>query len=156
MFGSDYVDKEGEEGAYEGKEAGEGEVAPGVAGGELAVGEGGGGVGEDVDEGGGEDDPRGEALDEEEGVRIGLLAMEHAGEENREGYADGAGGEDDGERDQLQVGRGEAVAAPGGAGQVGGGGDDAARHKGLVRVVVVVCCEGERAREERETGDGCH
>lgn len=57
------VDEQGKEDADEGDEAGEGEVLPRVAGGDLAVGKGVEGVGEDVDEGGGEDNARREALD---------------------------------------------------------------------------------------------
>lgn len=63
MGGGGDVDEEGEEGAGDGAEAGEGEVAPRVAGSHVAVGEGLEGVGEDVDEGGGEDDAGGEGLD---------------------------------------------------------------------------------------------
>lgn len=77
------VHQESGDGADHGDEAGERVVLPGVPGGHLAVGEGGEGVGEDVDKGSGEDDAGGEALDYESGAVVGGLALEVAGEEDR-------------------------------------------------------------------------
>lgn len=105
------VDKEGEEGAEQGNEPSEGEVPPGVAGGDGAVGEGIEGVGEDVNEGGGEDDAGGEALDEEDGAVVGGLAVEEAGEEDGGGDAGDASKEDDEDGDELEVGSRSAVSA---------------------------------------------
>ena len=95
------VDQEGDDGAHHGDETKKGEVFPWVVGGDLAVGECVEGVREDMDEGGGEDDAGGEAFDEEEGVVVGGLALEEAGEGDRGGDSDDAREEDDKDGDQL-------------------------------------------------------
>ena len=92
--GGGEVDEEGEEDADEGDEAGEREVLPWVAGGHVAVGEGGEGFGEDVDEGGGEDHAGGEALDDENHLVVRGSALENPGEHHRQGDAHHAGDED--------------------------------------------------------------
>ncbi|KAM1751409.1 hypothetical protein ACFX11_009530 [Malus domestica] len=58
-------------------------------------GDGDGGVEKDVDEGGGEDDAGGEALDDERGFVVRGLALEVAGEKDGGRYADNAGDEND-------------------------------------------------------------
>lgn len=113
------VHQESGDGADHGDEAGERVVLPGVPGGHLAVGEGGEGVGEDVDEGSGEDDAGGEALDYESGAVVGGLALEVAGEEDRGGDAHDAGDEDDGDGYELELRGRVAVAASERSGRVG-------------------------------------
>lgn len=113
------VDEERQQGAEHGDESGEGEVPPGVVRRHLAVGERLVGVGEDVDEGGGEDDAGGEALYEQNRFVVKRFAVEVAGEEHRQGDADDACEEDDEDGDELEGRRRPAVATGGGAGEVG-------------------------------------
>lgn len=113
------VDEEGEEGAEQRYKTGEGEIPPGVASGDGAVGEGVEGVWENMDEGGGEDDAGGEALDEEDSAVVGGLAVEEAGKEDRGGNADDASEEDDEDGDELEVGRRSTVSAGGFSSRVG-------------------------------------
>ena len=94
MGGGGEVDEEGEDGADHGDEAGEREVLPGVVGGDVAVGEGGEGVREDVDEGGGENHAGGEALDDENRLVVHGFALENPGKHHRGGDAHHTGDED--------------------------------------------------------------
>lgn len=81
-----------------------------MVGGDAAVGEGVEGVGEDVDEGGGENNAGGEAFDDENGFVVDRFAVEEASEEDRRGDADDAGDEDEEDGDEFEVGGGESVA----------------------------------------------
>jgi len=109
--GSGEVDEEREQRADEGEEAREGEVPPGPARGDGAVGERGVRVGEHVDERGGEDDPRRVALDEEQAPRVVGAAAEGARERDGEADADGAGDEDGEQGPRLEPRGRRAVAA---------------------------------------------
>lgn len=81
------VNEKSEQRTYHGDQAREGEVLPWVMGGDLAVRHGGEGVGEYVDEGCGEDNSGGEALDQEDGLVVEGFSLEEAGEEHRRRYA---------------------------------------------------------------------
>lgn len=109
------VDEEREEGADEGEEPREGEVPPGPARGDGAVGERRLRVGEHVDERGGEDDPGRVALDEEEAPRVVGPAAERPRERDGEADADGAGDEDGQQGPRLEPRRRRAVPARPGA-----------------------------------------
>lgn len=109
--GGGEVDEEGEERADEGEEAREGEVPPRAARGDGAVGERGVRVGEDVDERGGEDDPGGVALDEEEAARVPGLPAERPRERHGEADADGARHEDGEQGARLEPRRRRPVPA---------------------------------------------
>ena len=87
-----------------------------MARGDPAVGECGVRLGEDVDEGGGEDDPRGEALDDGDGAVVEGFSLEEAGEEDGGGHAEHGGDEDDEDGEELEVRRRGSVAARGRAG----------------------------------------
>lgn len=92
------VDEERQQGADHGHEPREGVVFPGVVGGHAAVGERDEGVGEHVDQGGGEDDPCREALDQKRGFFVCGLSLEVAGQEDWRRNSDDARDEDDDDR----------------------------------------------------------
>lgn len=126
--GSREVDEEREQRADEGEETREGEVPPGPARGDGAVGERGVRVGEHVDERGGEDDPCRVALDEEQAPRVAGAAAERARERDGEADADGAGDEDGQQRPRLEPRGRRAVAAGPGERRAAGGEAPGAGH----------------------------
>jgi hypothetical protein len=123
------VDEEREQRADEGEQPREGEVPPGPARGDGAVGERGLRVREHVDERGGEDDPRSVALDEEQPPRVRRAAPERPRQRDGEADADGAGHEDGEQGPRLEPRSRRAVAAGAGEGRHVAGGEAArARH----------------------------
>jgi hypothetical protein len=119
--GGGEVDEEREQRADEGEEPREGEVPPGPARGDGAVGEGGVRVGEHVDERGGEDDPGRVALDEQQAPRVVGAPPERPRERDGEADADGASDEDRQQGPRLEPrGRRAVAAGPGAVGPARG------------------------------------